>query len=299
VRGVHYPQDQRLLDAADALGLLVWEEITGWGLTSSTLSVRRSAALQPTRPRSRVRAPPPPSPLPSAAPSRAVPPQDRGWLAAQHAALDRMISRSFNHASVAVFGLPNEAATSSAASEPAFASLAGAMRARRTGRLLSWATNKPKADRNLKLGDLVSVNRYPGWYDGPVEGIGRFWKEQAAWARAHHPSRPFLIAETGASGRSGWRNGSRALRWSEEMQEEIVRRDVDAALALDDVAGVCVWQLFDVRVDAKHWPAAKRPGGLNNKGVLSQWREPKLAAQSVQRLFRGSAGDAVSSRGYT
>ena len=87
--------------------------------------------------------------------------------------------------------------------------------------------------------------------------------------------------------------------WGEEMQEEIVRRDVDAALALDDVAGVCVWQLFDVRVDAKHWPAAKRPGGLNNKGVLSQWREPKLAAQSVQRLFRGSTGDAVSSRGHT
>ena len=29
VRGSHYPQDARLLDAADALGLLVWEEIIG------------------------------------------------------------------------------------------------------------------------------------------------------------------------------------------------------------------------------------------------------------------------------
>ena len=249
VRGCHYPQDARLLDAADALGLLVWEEVMGWGVPAEALASKR-------------------------------------WLDAQLSSLDAMVSASFNHASVCLYGLPNEAATASEASVPAFAALAAAMRARRSGRLLTWATNKLKADRNLHLADVLSVNRYPGWYDGPVDGIARFWEKQAEWAVEHHPTKPLLIAETGASGIAGWRNGSDALRWSEEMQREIVRRDVEAALTNRNIAGVIVWQLFDIAVDPKHWPERKRPGGLNNKGVLTQRREPKLAAEVVQHLFR-------------
>ena len=41
VRGSHYPQDARLLDAADALGLLVWEEIIGWGVPVESLGSSR------------------------------------------------------------------------------------------------------------------------------------------------------------------------------------------------------------------------------------------------------------------
>ena len=73
--------------------------------------------------------------------------------------LDAMISASFNHPSV--YGLPNEADTAAPASELAFG-FAAAMRARRTGRLPTWATNKK--DCNIHLADLLSVNDYPGWY---------------------------------------------------------------------------------------------------------------------------------------
>ena len=75
-----------MLDAADALGLLVWEEITGWGLRRQTLA-------------------------------------SASWLAAQLESLDAMIDTSFNHPSVVFFGLPNEADTSSQQAVKAFRQL--------------------------------------------------------------------------------------------------------------------------------------------------------------------------------
>ena len=41
VRGCHYPQDARLLDLADAMGLLVWEEVMGWGVKGESLGSKR------------------------------------------------------------------------------------------------------------------------------------------------------------------------------------------------------------------------------------------------------------------
>ena len=255
VRGSHYPQDARLLDAADALGLLVWEEIIGWGVPVESLGSSR-------------------------------------WLDGQLSSLDAMISASFNHPSVFIYGLPNEADTAAAASELAFGRLAAAMRARRTGRLLTWATNKPKKDRNIHLADVLSVNDYPGWYAGAPNGIAKYWKKAAAWAAEHYPSKPYLIAEAGAGAIAGWRNNGshrgEPLRWSEELQAEIVRRDVQAALDDDNIAGICVWQLLDIAVDPKYWPAEKRPGGKNNKGVLGDRRAPKLAASAVATAFRAA-----------
>ena len=38
----------------------------------------------------------------------------------------------------------------------------------------------------------------------------------------------------------------------------------------------------------------RRPKGLNNKGVLNLWRQPKLAAPTVQTLFRQHAASATN-----
>ena len=67
-----------------------------------------------------------------------------------------------------------------------------------------------------------------------------------------------------------------------------MRRDVQAALDDDNIAGICVWQLLDIAVDPKYWPAEERPGGKNNKGVLGDRRAPKLAASAVATAFRAA-----------
>jgi hypothetical protein len=34
-----------------------------------------------------------------------------------------------------------------------------------------------------------------------------------------------------------------------------------------------------------------RPGGINNKGVFTRWRKPKLAAAAVEAAFKGAPSE--------
>jgi hypothetical protein len=53
----------------------------------------------------------------------------------------------------------------------------------------------------------------------------------------------------------------------------------------NDVAGVALWQFTDIKVDQSN-TSTGRPGGINNKGVVSRWRQPKLAAAVVEALYK-------------
>jgi hypothetical protein len=61
-----------------------------------------------------------------------------------------------------------------------------------------------------------------------------------------------------------------------------------------DFAGLAIWQFQDVKVDCQN-SSVERPGGINNKGVLSQFREPKLAASAVGSVYK--KGSQVSTVG--
>ena len=47
--------------------------------------------------------------------------------------------------------------------------------------------------------DAISFNHYPAWYDRPndVNYTTLYWKNASEWAAEHHPTKPFLISETG------------------------------------------------------------------------------------------------------
>ena len=91
-----------------------------------------------------------------------------------------------------------------------------------------------------------------------------------------------LISEIGAGGIYG--NHDPAMpKWSEERQAGIVRRQIDAVLSHPACSGIFLWQFADTRVD-ESW-AEKRPGCLNNKGVVDAYRRPKLAYAAVKEAF--------------
>ena len=56
-------------------------------------------------------------------------------------------------------------------------------------------------------------------------------------------------------------------------------------MANDDVAGISLWQFCDIKVDQLN-TSSGRPGGINNKGVLSELRDPKLAAAAVTKVYK-------------
>jgi len=51
-----------------------------------------------------------------------------------------------------------------------------------------------------------------------------------------------------------------------------------------NISGLALWQFSDIKVDQSN-SSTGRPGGINNKGVFSQLRDPKPAAAVVAEAY--------------
>ena len=71
--------------------------------------------------------------------------------------------------------------------------------------------------------------------------------------------------------------------WTEENQAETLARQVPAVLNNPAVSGIFVWQFCDVRV-TRSW-AMMCPRQMNNKGIVDEYRRPKLAYYTVKKLY--------------
>lgn len=257
VRGSHYPQDPRFLDLCDEHGLLVFEESLGWQ--------------------------PQPEHFVADAFCDRVEAQTR-----------RMIRSSYNHPSVVMWGFLNEGRTETPESAPLYERLVAAVRREDSTRPVTFASNHPFDDINLALPDIVSINMYPGWYSNPEAGPRPLEKIVPAIERVLDrmaelgvDDRPFIVSEIGAGAIYGWRDAHRA-HWSEEYQADLLRLVCNKVIQDDRIAGVSLWQYCDGRT-YDDGMAIKRPRGFNNKGVLDEYRRPKLAAEVVRAAFRGES----------
>merc|ERR1712060_958938 len=99
------------------------------------------------------------------------------------------------------------------------------------------------------------------------------WRHYHDWVVGTFPGKPLIATEFGAGGQAGF-HGTGLQKWTEECQALLVQLHLLGAL-LADLAGVCIWQLVDCPVD----PTTNlkyRPGGINDKGILTTSRRPKL-----------------------
>jgi beta-glucuronidase len=249
IRGSHYPQDSRLLDLCDERGILVWDEALAWGNREPTLI-------------------------------------DPAFLAAELGSVDAMVDGSINHPSVILWGFFNEGESDSQAASASYAAMAAAFRDRDRTRLVTWADNRMERSVAFEHADVISFNNYPGWYNGPAANVTRAWQGHAAWVAAQWPDKPFIISETGAGAVVGNHSDNRTepARWSEEYQVLVDGLDVATAMGCANISGIALWQLMDIKVDESN-SSLRRPGGINNKGVLDRWRRPKLAAAKVAQIY--------------
>ena len=125
--------------------------------------------------------------------------------------------------------------------------------------------------------------------NGPADGITKIWTDRAAWVAEHYPDKPFIISETGAGGIVGL-TGNKPFKsndpstWTEEYQRTVDKFDATVAMTDSNVTGLALWQFCDIKVDQSN-SSTHRPGGINNKGVVDQWRKPKLAAAVVAAAY--------------
>jgi beta-glucuronidase len=130
----------------------------------------------------------------------------------------------------------------------------------------------------LGLFDIVSINRYYGWYALPGQ-LDRAKQELERELDALHESlgKPIIMTEFGADTLPGAHNTPREM-WTEEYQVELLRHYLDAVANRSFVAGMHVWAFADFKTGQN----VIRAAAMNFKGVFTRDRRPKMAAHFLR-----------------
>ena len=253
IRGCHYKQNDFTLSLCDRLGLLVWEESLGWGNREEQFA-------------------------------------DPDFCRLQREQTVAMVRRSINHPSVILWGFLNECASNKPLGRACIQDLCESIRREDDSRLITFASNRTVTDISLDLVDVISFNTYPGWYDGEAtaeSGIDRVVPELerlAAFAGApEYRDKPLLISEIGAAAICGDHSG---MRWSEEYQSRLLETAVKYILESPRYSGIAMWQFCNAKTYITTQGVLTRPRGFNNKGVVDEFRRPKLAWKTLTGLLR-------------
>lgn len=255
VRGSHYPQSEYWLDLLDERGVLFWSEIPIWGAclpaedTDDPLFVQRALTM-----------------------------------------MDEMIERDLHHPSILFWSVHNEIDTRSKQAYDLSVKLTELVRSKDQSRLVAYATMHPMADICFGLFDVIGINYYGGWYHGHadfdvmLETFHERCKEHGA------ENTPVLMTEFGGAGvygDSGWE----PRLFSEDYQADLLSKALKLFRSDSKISGTYVWQFADTRADLQSRRAyfRDRARSFNNKGLVNEYRKPKLAYRVVKGIYTGQS----------
>ena len=245
VRTCHYPNDPRFLDLCDEMGLLVWEESHARGIQEHTMR------------------------LPNFMPQTLL-------------CTREMVNQHYNHPAIFIWGCLNECADDTDYGADCYRQTYRLLDELDPSRPMTAALLERAGGKVFGDSDVVSVNIYPRWYHNtPVkDGMDRKMAEIAAGGGG---DKPLIISEIGAGAVYGYHDPIGEAKWSEERQCTILREQITTVLGHPECSGIFIWQFADVRVD-EGW-AMGRPRTHNNKGVVNEYRQPKMSFRLVKELF--------------
>ncbi|MBR1952565.1 MAG: hypothetical protein IKA32_08310, partial [Lentisphaeria bacterium] len=257
IRGSHYPQSEAVLSWCDKLGLLFWEESLGWNNEEQQLS-------------------------------------NETFRQRQREQIRRMVRKSINHPCVILQGFLNEVRSHLEIARTLILELAAILKEEDGSRLVTYATNSPFKDIAMQEMDVVSFNIYPGWYINPqmsdVQQFDRAGFEKALqkyetlFERPDLKDKPFIISEIGAAALPGWHGD---VRWTEEYQAELASAVFEHVINTPRCSGLAVWMFCDTR-SFNDYRIPARPRGFNNKGLMDEYRRPKMAWNAVSALLKAT-----------
>ncbi len=245
LRTSHYPNDERFLDLCDERGILVWEENHARGLSAERM-------------------------------------QNPNFDQQCEDCIREMIENHYNHPSIILWGILNECASYCETGRRKYKTQYEQIRTLDDTRPATSATCHHFKDITLDLPDIVSINVYSGWYtEDPAEEKKN---EILSWIRqSGGENKPIIVSEFGAGAMYGYRDRSRC-KWSEERQADIIEENLKVYMKDKNISGVFIWQFADCRVTEEEW-FASRPRCHNNKGVVDEYRRPKLAYDVVKKYY--------------
>lgn len=247
IRLAHYPQNEYIVRLAEKMGIMLWEEIPIWqGIDFKNAGTRMKAQRMYTE----------------------------------------MVMRDRNRCALAFWGVANETAPSEARN--AFLkSLVEHCHEMDTTRLITAAFDLPKLNSETKAFemndsfieelDVVSINKYMGWYHAwPSD------PSEVCWNVA--PGKPLIFSEFGGEalyGQSG--DSTVASSWSEEYQEKLFRDNLEMFNNVKNLAGISPWILFDFRSPYRFHPTNQE--GWNRKGLISDQGFRKKAWYVMKEFY--------------
>lgn len=262
-RTSHYPYAEEAMDLADRDGILIIDEIPAVSLVFHDGPERVQARLAQCRQQVR-----------------------------------ELIERDKNHPSVIMWCLANEplparigpalAGGAPAADDPAtaagrafFDQLFATARQLDASRPFTVVGVMGDPVEWLEPADVTCLNRYYGWYSqgGRLDEVAH---SLAAELDALHRrlGKPIIITEFGADTQAGL-HAEPPEMWSEEYQVELLRRYLDVAAERPFVVGLHVWNFADFKTTQ----GVIRAAGLNQKGVFTRDRRPKMAAHFLRQRW--------------
>ncbi len=258
----HYPQDPSILEAADRLGLIVWEEIPVIRQISTTQEFADNSKRM----------------------------------------LTEMIRQHYNHPSIIMWCYMNEIflrLSNEADYVPKVVALAKELdelaRREDPGRVTVISANRNDLYNSSGLADIPQVfawHMYFGWYYGTLPELGRFLDEQ----HQRFPRRKIFVSEYGADSDSRVHSLNPAQAdYSTEWAQQYHQSYLQQLEARPYLNGIAVWNGFDFGSEAR----GESFPHVNKKGLYTFDRQPKDVAYLYQASFSAKPVLRIATREWS
>ncbi|MBQ9116787.1 MAG: beta-glucuronidase [Clostridia bacterium] len=248
IRGSHYPNAQYFVDLLDERGVLFWSEIPIWGVGYSEEMI-------------------------------AIP----KFVERAHEMIKEMSEQYHNHPSIIIWGIHNEIPSDTENGLALSKLLYGELKTRNDGRLITYASARPMKDICFEYCDIICINQYVGWYNGEIgkweKAVNEFRRRREALGMT---DKPVIYSEFGAAAIYGHHTFD-DIRWTEEYQARLIDHCIRLFLSDDMICGCYVWQYCDIRTCTEM--GLNRARGFNNKGLVNEYRRPKMAYGAVKKAY--------------
>lgn len=267
-RTSHYPYSEEIYQMADREGFLIIDEVPAVGLFESLMNFMDASTGKQTAFFEKETTP--------------------VLLQVHLRAVEEMIVRDKNHPCVIAWSLLNEPETSSEAAVSYFKAVfdrAHELDVQKRPRTFALVMNSvPGVCKCHQFSDIVSLNRYYGWYvRGGYEitdAIEMLKQEMEGWKAiyADHP-KPFIFTEYGADTLVS-EHKLPSVMWSQEYQDEYLKMNHEVFDSFDFVKGELIWNFADFQTTE----GIMRVNG-NKKGVFTRQRQPKDVAYKLKERW--------------
>lgn len=259
-RTAHYPYSEEVMRLADREGFVVIDEVPAVGMHLNMMVLHRGGELRNT--------------------------WDELKTFEHHQEVIReLIERDKNHPSVVMWNIANEPASEEKGAYEYFKPLIELARdvdpQKRPITIVTQIESSPEKDQVAELLDILTFNRYYGWYvDGGdlVSAKDKLRTEFKEWLK-RCPDKPFMMTEYGADTVAGLHDVE-PIMFTEEYQVAFYKANHEVFDEFQQFVGEQVWNFADFATSQ----GIIRVQG-NKKGIFTRDRKPKAIAHELKRRW--------------